>query len=241
MSMQGRDTMDHERVSFNLARIKKHGKNFEIAVDPDLAIAMKTGKAVDIKDVVKSEKIFSDVKKGLLAEEKLLPTVFDTDDPLKVAAYIIKEGEIHLTSDYRQKLRDEKQKKIVSLICRNAMDPKTKLPHPPLRIQQAMQEAKVKIDEYKVAEEQVEGIIEKLKPIIPIRMETKKLQVQIPAEHAGKAYSAISRFAKPQQEVWNNDGSYTCTVDMPAGLEADFYEKLNNLTHGGLQVEVLEK
>lgn len=241
MSIQGRDTMDHERVAFNLARIKKHGKHFEVAVDPDLAIRFRNGEALNIKEVLKSEKIFTDVKKGLLAEEKVFPNVFNTANSLDVAKIILQEGEIHLTAEYRQKLRDEKRKKIVTLICRNAIDPKSKLPHPPTRIENAMQEAKVKIDEYKAAEEQIDGIVVKLQPIIPIRMETKKIEVHIPSEFAGKAYGAIARFAKPQNETWNNDGSYDCMVELPAGLEPDFYEKMNNLTHGGLQAKVIEK
>ncbi len=240
MSMKGRDTMDHEKVSFNLAKLKKGGLNFEIAVDADLAVAHKTGKDVDLKDVVRSEHIFSDVKKGLIAPEDKMQELFGTTDFMQVAESIIKNGEIQLTAEYRQKLTEEKRKKIINMITTNGLDPRTKLPHPPQRIENAMEEARVRIDEFKTAEEQVETIVKQLKPILPISFEKKKIQVLIPAEHAGKAVNAIMQFGKPQNESWNNDGSYSCMIEMPAGLEADFYDKMNGLTHGYVETKVIE-
>jgi ribosome maturation protein SDO1 len=232
--------MDHERVSFNLAKMKKGGLNFELAVDADLAIDIRSGKDVDIRDVVRSDKIFADVKKGLVAPENKMQELFGTTDFLQVAETIIKEGEIQLTAEYRQKIMDAKRKKIINMIATNGIDPKTKLPHPPQRIENAMEEARVRVDEFKSAEEQVEKIVKQLKPVMPISFEKKKIEVKIPAEHAGKAVNAIMQFAKPQQESWNNDGSYTCIVEMPAGLEADFYDRMNSLTHGYVETKVIE-
>ena len=65
----------------------------------------------------------------------------------------IKNGEIQLTTEYKNKLRDQKRKQIVNLISRNAVDPSNNLPHPPQRIENALNEAKVKIDEFHTAEE----------------------------------------------------------------------------------------
>jgi len=238
MSMMGRQTMDQEKVSFNLARLKKGGFDFEVAVDADLAIELKNGKEVDIADVVRSENIFSDVKKGELAAETNLKKVFETTNVLKIAKRIILEGEINLTAQYRQKLQEEKRKRIINVIATNAIDPKTKLPHPPQRIENAFEEAKIKIDPMKPADEQVDGIVKLLKPIMPISFDKKVIEVKIPAEHAGKAVNTILQFAKPKEENWNADGSYSCVVELPAGLEADFYDKLNKLTGGFAETNV---
>ncbi|MBI2146955.1 ribosome assembly factor SBDS [Candidatus Woesearchaeota archaeon] len=232
--------MDHERVSFNLARLRKGGETFEVAVDPDQAIAMKSGRQIDIHDVIRSEKIFADVKKGLLASEHHLQSLFATTDVLQIAKQIIMQGEIQLTAEHREKVREEKHRKIVALIARNAMDPKTKLPHPPQRIENAMEETRVKIDEYKTAEEQLDAIIKKLRTVLSISMETKKIWIKVPAENAAKAYNALVPFAKPQQEKWNNDGSLECHVGIPAGMEADLYERLNKVTKGACQTQVVE-
>jgi len=137
-------------------------------------------------------------------------------------------------------LREEKRKKIISIINVNGVDPKTKLPHPVQRIENAMEEAKVKIDMFKKVEDQVEEILTKLRPILPISFEKKRIHIKFPAEFAGKAYSLLSGFSKPENEDWKNDGSFECEVEIPAGIEADFYDKLNNATKGNIETKIVK-
>jgi ribosome maturation protein SDO1 len=88
---------DQERVSFNLARLKKGSEKFEIVVDPDKAIAFKNDEGSHaVKDILSSEKIFSDAKKGMVAPDNRLEEIFKTKDVLAVAEKIIKDGQIHL-------------------------------------------------------------------------------------------------------------------------------------------------
>ncbi len=228
--------MDHEHASFSLARLKKGGKTFELAVDADKAVGFREGKAVPVHEIVRSqEHIFADVKDGELANEHDLADIFGTTDFMAIAHKILTEGQIQLTAEYRQKIREAKRRKIVDLIARNAMDPKTHLPHPPLRIESAMEEAKVKIDEFRSAEDQIDAIVKALRSIIPVSMEKKRLSVTIPAQYAGKAVGLLHQFAKPKEEKWQNDGSYTCVMELPAGLEADFYDRLRHATDGYME------
>ena len=240
MSTKGRQTMEGERVHFNLAKLKKGGMNFEVAIDPDLAIELKKGKSIDVRDVVKSEKIFTDVKKGLFAPEGKIKELFNTSDILSVAAIILKEGEIQLTEEYRDKIKEEKRRRIISIINRNGIDPRTKLPHPVQRIENAMEEAKVKIDMFKGAEEQVDDIIKKLRPVLPISVERKRIHLRFPPQYAGKAYSMLSGFGKPDKENWRDDGSFDCEIEIPAGMEPDFYDKLNNATKGNVETKIVK-
>jgi ribosome maturation protein SDO1 len=240
MSTKGRQTMDHERVSFNLAKFKKNGIMFEIAVNPDLAIDFKNGKSVDIKEVIRSEKIFTDVKKGEFSQEHDLKEVFGTTDVLAVAKIILKEGEIQLTEEYREKQREDKKKKIVFMIHKIGVDPRTNLPLPIQRIENAMEQARAGIDMYKSAEEQVDEIIKKLRPILPISTEKKTIHIKFTPEYAGKAYAIMSGFGKPDKEQWKNDGSFECQIEIPAGMETDLYEKLNSATKGNIQTKIVK-
>lgn len=240
MQLDKRQTYDKERISLNIARLRKGGMIFEVVVDPDKAVEFKHGENVDLKDIIKSEEIFIDAKKGSFAPENQLKELFGTQNALEVAKIILAEGEIQLTNEYRAKVREEKKRKIITLIAKNAIDPKTKLPHPPQRIGNALEEKKVKIDEFKKAEDQVERIVDEIRPILPIRFETKRIEVIIPPAYAGKAYSVIAQFAKPHNDEWRNDGSYRCVVEIPAGLQVDFMEKVNALTHGDVETRIME-
>ncbi|RMF06970.1 ribosome assembly factor SBDS [Candidatus Woesearchaeota archaeon] len=234
-------TFEREKISLNLARIKKEGKHFEVAVDPDLAIKYKENpEGMDIRDVLKSEEVFYDAKKGELASEHELKQVFGTDDPLKVAEEIIRNGEIQLTAEYRAEMREKKRKQIIQIIHRNGVDPRTHLPHPAARIENAMEEAKVRIDEHKRAEDQVQDVLKKLRAVLPIKFEMKEIALHIPASYAGKTYGLVSSFGKLLKEEWQNDGSWVGVVEIPGGLEGEFFDKLNAITHGEMESKIVK-
>ena len=236
-----RQTFDQEKAAFSLAKLKREGQSFEVAIDPDLAIEMKKGKEIDIKEVLKSEHVFFDAKKGDLASETIMKSVFGTTDPLAVAKKIIEEGEIQLTSEYRERLRTEKKNRIIQIIHQNAVDPKTDLPHPVQRLENAFAEAKVHIDEMKNAEDQVEDVIKHLRPILPLKFETRHLQIHIPSQHAAKMYGTVQSYAKILKEAWQNDGSWLAEVELPAGRQADFLDELNNKTHSEIETKEIKR
>jgi ribosome maturation protein SDO1 len=229
-----------DKPSFNLARLKSGGEKFEIVVDADKAIDYRNGKDIDIRDVLQSEKIFSDAQKGMLASEHLLEKLFSTSDSVEVAKQIISKGEIQLTAEYRERLMEEKRKKIVHLIQRNGIDPRTELPHPPQRIENALDEAKVRIDEHKRAEDQVQDVLKKIRTVLPIKFEVRELQVHISAKYAAKSYSLLKSYGNLLKDEWQNDGSLISVIEMPAGLQQDFLSEISSLTHGEVEVKVLK-
>ena len=88
-----------------IARLKTHGENFEILVDCDKAIELKQGKNINLNDVLATDAVFKDVKKGERASEKELEDLFGTSDHLEISEEIIRKGEVQLTQDHMNKLR----------------------------------------------------------------------------------------------------------------------------------------
>jgi len=226
-----------EKIKLNLARLKKGKDLFEINVNPDLAILFRKGENIDLREVLKTDQIFSDTKKGELASESSLKQWFKTTDPLIIAEIIIKEGEIQLTSEYRSQEKEKKKRKLIELIRRNAIDPSTNLPHPPQRIELAFEEAKIKIEDTTPVEEQIDSIVSKLKPVLPIKFEEIVLALQIPTDYAAKSYSLVQKYSKILKEEWNSDGSWGVLVKIPAGLKVEFIDKLNSFTHGKINIK----
>jgi ribosome maturation protein SDO1 len=238
--MHKENIFDKEKVHFNVIRFQKFGKNFELVVDPDAAITLKNSKdrTIDsLREMLKAEKVFADAKKGQLADDDELLAVFGTKDFFGIAKRMVDEGEIQLTSEYREQLRDEKRKKIIQTIHRISIDPKNNLPHPLVRIENAMVEAKVKIDENKSVEDQVNEIISKLKPIIPIKVDEKILILTMHLNHASKLKGLLSGYGKIEQEEWLGD-HYVCRIRVPAGIYMDMMDDLNAKTHGGVDVRI---
>jgi|TARA_B100001964_G_C14238760_1_gene603865 ribosome maturation protein SDO1 len=223
-----------------IAKLKTHGQNFEILVDCNNALAVRENKNVDMKDVLAAMKIFSDAKKGLEASETAMNQIFQTSDAEEVAKQIIKKGEIQLTSEYRNSLRETKKKQIINLIHRNGVDPTTHAPHPVTRIENAFEEIKFHVDEFASVEEQLQDVLKKLKIIIPIKFEIKEIAVKIGPDYAGKAYSTVRNYGTILREEWQNDGYWVGVIEMPGGMESEFYEKINNICHGEVEAKVLK-
>jgi ribosome maturation protein SDO1 len=192
-----------------------------------------------LKDIIAVDDIFKDVKKGDKASEHDLMSVFKTSDVLDISKEIIKTGEIQLTAKHQTKIREEKKKRIIDIIRRNAVDAKTGLPHPPQRIENAMEEAKIHIDEHKTAEEQVEDVLKKIRIILPIRFETKELQVVIPAKFAGQSYYILKKY-KMLKDEWLSNGNLQATIELPSGVVDDFFNDLNKICHGEIESKILK-
>lgn len=221
-----------------IARYESGGEHFEILVDPKLAYEYKTGARRTLDKVLVSDEVFKDANKGERQTDAKLKKAFGTSDIEKIARKIFEKGELQLTTEQRRKALAEKKAKIVAAIARIAVDPRNKTPHPPQRIENAMEEAKVKIDAFKPVEEQVQEIIEELREIIPISTEELKVEVVLPAEHAGKCYGTLKEYGM-SGEQWRGDGSLCCVCRFPAGLQSEFYNKLNKLTAGCVQTKLL--
>lgn len=221
-----------------LARLKRFGQTFEISVDPDKALLYKKGQLTDLDDVMHADNIFLDAKKGMLAPHADLEKAFKTTDPLKIAGIIIKEGEIQFTAEHRAQELEQKIKKIVYLIHKQAIDVRTGFPIPLERIEAALEQAKVHLDENKTPEEQLDTIIMMLRPILPIKIEQKRMSITIPSQYAGKAQSTL-RSMGIQKEDWKSDGSWEVVIEVPAGLLQELIDKVNAVTHGQAVVKML--
>ena len=222
-----------------IARLSTHGTHFEVLVDSELAMALRSGKSIDIREALAAEEIFKDSAKGSKASEEAMRKIFGTTDKLRIAEQIIRKGEIQITTEQRRKMRENRLKQIVTLISRRSINPQTGLPHPPARIESAMNEAGVHIDVFKSAEEQLSVIVKALRPILPLKFEIRKVAVKIPPRYAGKARGIVSGFATIKQEQWLKDGSWAVLLEIPAGVQAEFFDKLNELTRGEVQTKVL--
>ena len=222
-----------------IARLFSRGTTFEVLVDPELALALRTGEEGDVRSVLAIDKIFKDSKKGEAASEEMMQKVFGTLDVFKIAEQIIRKGEVQVTTEQRRKMREQRRRQVVALISRRAINPQTGLSHPPRRIESALAKVKVHVDEFKSAEEQLPGIVKVLLPIIPLKFETRRIAIKIPASYTGRVHRVVRDFATVKQEQWLNDGSWAVVVEIPAGIQGEFFDKLNDLTRGEVETKVL--
>jgi len=216
------------------------GQKYEILVYPDPALNYKMGKQVDPSQVLAIDEVFTDSARGDRATEEKLMKHFKTGDHAKAALEVLRRGELQLTQEQRVRLTEEKRRQVVTIISKNYVDPKTHLPHPPVRVEQAMLEARITIDPFKDANEQAKTVIEELRPIIPLKSERVKLTVRTPAQYSGQAIGVLKGFGEILKEEWGQDGGLSVVLEVPAASQPSLLDRLGAVTKGSAQVTLVK-
>jgi ribosome maturation protein SDO1 len=220
-----------------LVRLILENDKFEILVKPDPALEYKLGKRADVAAVLVSDEIYSDANKGSRTSSEKLRKHFKTTDVTDVARQILSRGELNLTTDQRRKMIEEKKKQIIQYINRSFVDPKTHIPHPPLRIESAIDKARVIIDPFKRTEDQANVVVEALRRILPLKSEVSRLSVTVPSQFSAQSYSVFKATGNLKGEQWLADGSLKVIIEMNAGMKASFIDRIGSITRGSADIK----
>lgn len=223
-----------------VVRYSFEGDKFEILVKPDPALDFKLGKKKDISSILISEEIYSDSNKGTRASSEKLLKAFKTEDSLLIAEKMLQKGDLNLTTEQRRKMTSEKRKQIITFIAKTYVDPRSHLPHPPLRIEQAMTDARITIDPFKNVDEQIKPIVENLRSIIPLKSENLVLEISIPAQYVAQSYTVLKSTGTLKKEDWQTNGSLKAILEIPAAARPNVIDRLGSVTKGTAFVEVVK-
>ncbi len=208
-----------------LARLEKGGNRYEILVDPELVDDWKGNPdSVSLDELLAIDEVWSDAKGGDRPTSEALERVFGTTDLTTCVTRILSEGSIQLTTMQRRRMVEEKKRQIVNQITSTATDPKTRLPHPLTRIENALEEIRFPIDPFKSTESQVEDAVAALRPLIPLQFITIRLAFKV----QGRDYGGVHQMLRDsvQREEWLSDGTWACVVSVPGGMKNDLISKV---------------
>ena len=224
------------------ARLESHGARFEVLIDPDAALDIKRDEFDgELEDVIAAEDVFENASRGDRPAETDLEDVFETTDPLDIIPEVITRGEIQITAEQRREMQEQKRKQLINQIARNAVNPQMDdAPHPPERIERALEEAGFQVDPMEPVSEQVDEALDDLRPVIPIRFDEVTVAVQLPADYAGSGQAEVRQYGELEREEWQNDGSWVGVVTFPAGLQNEFYDMVNEITSGEAETQIIK-
>ncbi len=225
------DTSDAIKVRYS------GDKEFEILVEPDLAKEAKLeGEDHDIQRLLFVQEIFTDAGEGERAGAGELEDEFNTRQVIEAAEEIFERGEMQLTTDQKAEMREDKYRQVVDMISRRAQDPKTGNPHPPQRVENALEEAGFHVNAFDDVEEKFQEAVDEIRPIIPISLEEKTVAIRIPAENAGQAYDKLQKAGDMEEEQWGNE-YFMCKMTLPAGVLSELIEEVQDMTSGKAEMQ----
>jgi len=222
-----------------VARLESHGETFEILLDPTVMDILKQGKTVDLAEYMAVEEVFKNSNKGTRPAEDKIKEVFGTDNISEIAKKIIEKGEIQITTEQRKEMLDAKRQRVITYIAANAINPQTKLPHPHVRIELALEEAKFHVDPFKPFDKEIEEAMKLLRPLLPIRFEKSKVAIKLKGEDYGRCFDDLVHYGVVEREEWTSDGQWIGLMELPAGLVPEMTEKLKNRTKGTASVKLI--
>ena len=223
-----------------IARYESKGHRFEVLIDQKLVDLVKSGKSVNVSEYMATDMVFKDSSKGDRASEEVIREVFGTEDFQTVVMEIVKKGQVQLTTEQRRKMLEEKRRQVVEIIARESMNPQSGTPHPPQRIEKAMEEARVRVDPFKSAEDQVNDVLKAIRVLLPIRFEHVKMEIEVPGTEYGKIYAEMAKLGQIQKEDWKDNGNYNAIVEIPAGVQDQLYDFLNKRTKGNVNIKLIK-
>ena len=230
---QNRRTYDPEKADINVVRYKKNGRFFEVAVNPDLVFTYREDNC-SLYEVLRSHRIFYKATEGREVYESSIEEAFQTTDKEKIADIILRKGDVQLSPKKRESLRRQKREKLLDILTRQAIDPRTNTPHPRNRLKKILSKH-VHIDEQKTPQSQVKNVVKQIQEHVPIRVETKTVTVKTTAEDAYKIRNLLDSYGDVQRENWTD--MFESTIKVPAGLYPAMVEKLNGATQGNIHIE----
>ena len=222
-----------------LATYDREGKHFEIYIDPDGTYAFLDGSKKDLKNILVADEIYADAKKGERAKASDVEKIFGTQDMMRILEFMLKKGEVQLTTEQKRKKTAEKRKQIIAILLREAIDPRTKAPHTQIRLENAIEQARIHVEPFKDAREQIDDIVKTLRPILPMKFEKTKIAVKVPAAFSHKCYGSLKNYGI-KKEQWTKEGDLIVVIEIFAGMQSEVYDRLNKMTNGQVETRIVE-
>ena len=222
-----------------LARFEHGGKKFEILVDPTLVDKFRNKPdSIELNDMLATEEVWLDARAGERPTSEQLINAFGSDDLLVCVNKILTKGSIQLTTDQRKKRVKDMRIAIIHRISSTAIDPKSRMPHPPSRIENALDECRYSVDPFTSIERQVSDAIKLMRPLIPLKFAIARLAFKIPGVEYGSVQSILRELMI--KEEWLPNGDWACVVEVPAGSKIDLMGDIAKRSKGS-QVKIIDE
>lgn len=218
-----------------LVRLKRGKKTFEVLVNEGTVPKYRDGK-LKLNDVVVTPTIFINMSKGEKASADLLNSAFETDDVTAVIDTILRTGDAQESAGERKDKMDAKRREVITTIQKNYVSPEG-LPLPLMRIENALEQIRVRIDLERDAEHQVEAMAPKLMAVLPMKRAKADFEgiVTVPVHMAGQVASVVRKHARVQRETYGVKAKFEVEV-----FNYDLLlSELTKATNGDFEFEVV--
>ena len=217
-------------TNVQLVRLQKNNVKVEILGKPGMVTKFREGKC-SLNDAIIDDTIFSNSAKGEVASDADIAALGTGCKGRDLVELILKTGKYSLTAAEKREMVEKRHLEVVNFIHENFIDSTTKLPHPVVRIENALKEIKANIDPDHDAEHNARALIPKLQTVIRLTESTIEGQVVIPNSKLGQCVGLVYNLCKVGREEYGAENAYFNVTIAPGRYDA-LNEQLSRASNG---------
>ena len=180
-----------------------------------------------ISNVVQTDNIYLDIKKGNVAKETDLEKNFGTSDYEECIKVMLDKGEYSLTTEERRKKVEQRKREIISYISKNYVDTKTNIKITIDIIEETLKKIKMTIDPHISGNKQAKDIIRKFINCYPVKKISIDGSLNIPYYLQEKMNKILSKYSDISS-IYKNENICKTIYDLSIA-PGDFDELMNVL------------
>lgn len=196
-----------------VVRLKRGKTTFEVMVEEGQVAAYREGKVQRQDDVVTAAVVWTNASQGTTASDEQLMSAFETTDIHTCIDTILRTGDAQESAGERKAKLDGKRQEIIAVIQKTYVAADGK-PLPLVRIENALEQIKPRIDVDVDATRQVTAMASKLAAVMPMKKGSGGMggTISVPAKFAGAAASSIRKHATVLREVYGGSVKYDVEI-----------------------------
>ena len=158
--------------------------SFEIACYKNKVLNWRSKIEKDLNEVLQSNYIFTNVSKGVSANNADLQSCFGTTDFVTIACEILAKGDLQISEKERALEMENKFKDIASIIVEKCINAETRRPFSIGMIERSMREQHFSVNANRTTKQQALELIKSLKAVLPIERAQMRIKVELPLHYA---------------------------------------------------------
>ncbi len=128
-----------------VVRMNRHGKRFEVACYRNKILNYRQGIETDLSEVLQTDRVFTNVSKGLFAPSKDLKLAFDTADQEQCCRFILDKGQIQVSDMERSATLENTAREVANMVATKCVHPISNRPYTTNQIRDAMKKSEFSV------------------------------------------------------------------------------------------------
>ena len=223
---------------------KKKKLRFEIACYKNKVMNFREGVETAMDEVLQIDTIFTNVQRGIAANNADLLTAFGTTDLMEICHMILAKGDLQISSGERKVQMETMFREVATIISEKCVDPSSDRPYTLNVVERAMKQAHIAVDPSQSAKKQALESIAKLGEFLPIRRAWMAVRVTVPAASSAGCLAGLAALGEQCRVISRDEGGViaslgeigahriTCHIDPGKFRYVDtLVQRLNEGTH----------